>query len=214
MNADPDIPGEARFPWALVAMLAIPVLGTILLLALWPRRPPLPKLYPVPPFSLASQDGSEVTLDALRGKTWVANFMFTTCPGPCLMMTQRMAQLQRQTGAIDGLKLVSFTVDPDRDTPPVLRAYAEKHGAIPGRWTFLTGQRQAIYDLAQKGFRVATVDQGPGAAGPDGQFLHSTKMIVVDPEGFVRGYFDGVDIGVVDKVVAAVRQVGREASAR
>lgn len=214
-------PGQAAggvrrkgLPWDLVAMLVVPVIGTLMLVFLWPKAPPLQKLYPLPGFSLTAQDRSTMTLDTLRGKVWVANFIFTTCPGPCLMMTQRMAQLQRQLGPLDDVRLISFTVDPDRDTPEVLKAYAEKHGAIPGYWFFLTGPRAALYELAQKGFKVATVDQGPDATGPDGQFLHSTKMVIVDRDGFVRGYFDGVDTSAVGKVAAAVRGLRREAPAR
>ncbi|HPA16969.1 MAG TPA: SCO family protein [Verrucomicrobiae bacterium] len=203
-----------RFPWGVMAMLAVPVLGTLVLALLWPRATPLPKMYPLPPFALIGGDRSEVTGEGLRGKIWVADFIFTTCPGPCLMMTQRMAELQRRLGPADDVRLVSFTVEPENDTPEVLRTYGEKYGAVPGRWLFLTGERRAIYDLAEKGFKVATVDQGEGASGPEGRFLHSTKMILVDREGFVRGYFDGVDTAAVGKVLAAIRALRDEATGR
>lgn len=207
--------GGGLLRW-LAMLLPVPLLGvmTFALAGLRLGPGPLPKLYPIPAFSLTERGGAQVTAESLRGKVWVADFFFTTCPGPCLMMTQRMAELQKRLGRADDLRLVSFTVDPERDTPAALREYAARHGADPERWLFLTGDRNAIYELGEKGFRLATVDQGEGGGGPEGRFLHSTKMVLVDAEGFVRGYFDGVDPASVGKVAAAVKAVRREAGRR
>ncbi len=201
-------------PWSVISLIGLPVVGVLALAVLWPKSSPLPKLYGIPAFSLVERSGEGLGPDALRGKIWIADFVFTTCPGPCLMMTQRMAELQRRLGASEDVRLVSFTVDPEHDSPEVLRAYAERHGALAGRWLFLTGARAAIYDLAEKGFKVTTTDMGDGAAGPDGRYLHSTKLVLVDGDGFVRGYFDGVDPAAVEKVMGAIRALRREKGGR
>lgn len=206
--------GGTRFPWSVIGLIGLPVLGVLALALFWPSAPPLPKLFALPAFLLTERAGNAVCGEDLKGKIWVADFIFTTCPGPCLMMTQRMADLQRRLDPADDVRLVSFTVDPETDTPAVLRAYAEKHGAVEGRWLFLTGERLAIYGLAEKGFKVTTSDLGEGATGPEGRFLHSTKMVLVDGDGFVRGYFDGVDPAAVGKVMAAIRALRREAGNR
>lgn len=201
----------AGIPWSVVALIGVPVLGVLAMSWLWPRRPPLPELFPLPDFALIERSGNEVRAQDLKGRIWVADFIFTTCPGPCLMMTQRMADLQRRLGRADDVRLVSFTVDPETDTPEVLGAYAERHGAVEGRWYFLTGNRPAIYDLAEKGFKVTTADLGEGAVGPEGRYLHSTKFVLVDRDGFVRGYFDGVDPAAVGRIIAAIKVLRREA---
>lgn len=212
-GADKNVRPTA-IPWSIISLIGLPVLGVLALALLWPKAPPLPKLFAIPAFSLIERSGDAVGRVDLDGKIWVADFIFTTCPGPCLMMTQRMADLQRRLGSADDVRLVSFTVDPEHDTPEVLRDYAELHGARPGQWLFVTGPRSAIYDLAEKGFKVTTADLGEGATGPEGRYLHSTKMVLVDRDGFVRGYFDGVDATSVAKVVAAVAALRREAGAR
>lgn len=197
-------------PWSIVSLIGLPVAGVLALAVLWPKSPPLPKLYSIPTFSLIERSGEGLGLGALKGKIWVADFIFTTCPGPCLMMTQRMAELQRRLGAADDVRLVTFTVDPEHDSPEVLREYAARHGARADRWLFLTGDRAAIYGLAEKGFKVTTTDLGEGATGPEGRYLHSTKMVLIDRDGVVRGYFDGVDPGSVGKVASAVAALRRE----
>src|SRR6185295_576676 len=102
-----------------------------------------------PVFSLTNQNGQPFGSADLANKIWIADFIFTSCPGPCPIISSRMSELQKPLEKTD-VHLVSFTVDPDKDTPQVLRNYADRLSAKPDRWDFLTGKRSAIYDLSQK----------------------------------------------------------------
>ncbi len=123
----------------------------------------------------------------------MADFVFTTCPGPCPLITAGMARVQKAVEHDPRVQLVTFTVDPQQDTPPVLAAYAAKFGADPNRWWFLTGPEKPLYDLIQNGF-YQVVQDNRGQPPEPGQFLvtHSTKIVLVDAEGNVRGFYDGV----------------------
>ena len=158
----------------------------------------------VPPFSFTSQQGSTVSSIDFSGKVWVANFIFTSCPGPCLKMSAQMKEVQDALAAEPDARFVSFTVNPDVDTPPVMAEYGRKFGAGPS-WLFLTGGKQQLYDLAQKGFLLNAVDTGDGSGRLEDQFIHSTKFAVVDRRGNIRVYFDGADETTPRKLIAAVR---------
>jgi protein SCO1/2 len=118
----------------------------------------LPVYGAVPDFALIDQNGHPVGKSDLDGKVWIASFLFTNCPDECPLLTAEMARLQSDTAHIADLRLVSISVDPDRDTPAVLSQYAERFNANPGRWLFLTGDKRAIYRLAREGFRLGIVD--------------------------------------------------------
>ena len=121
----------------------------------------------VPPFSLIERSGTRVTRDNLMGTVWIVNFIYTHCPDTCPLQTANMSRLQRDFKDVKDLYFVSITVDPDRDTPPVLREYADRYGADPARWLFLTGEKEAIYRLAREGFHLGAGfpnDQGQGPA--------------------------------------------------
>jgi protein SCO1/2 len=118
----------------------------------------LPVYGAVPDFTLIDQNGQPVGKSDLDGKVWIAGFLFTNCPDECPLLTAEMARLQSDTAHIADLRLVSISVDPDRDTPAVLSQYAERFNANPGRWLFLTGDKRAIYRLAREGFRLGIVD--------------------------------------------------------
>ncbi len=120
----------------------------------------------VPPFSLIERSGTPVTRDDLMGTVWIVNFFYTHCPDTCPLQTANMAQLQRDLEDIRDLRLVSITVDPDRDTPPVLKEYADRYGADTARWLFLTGEKKAIYRLAREGFHLGAGIPNDQAQGP------------------------------------------------
>jgi len=159
----------------------------------------------VPQFELTNQDGQPFGSAQLNGKIWIAGFIFTTCPGPCPMISSRMSDLVRPLEKSD-VHLVSFTVDPENDTPEVLRDYAQRLHAPPGRWDFLTGQQAAIYDLTQQGFKLAVAD----GADADGQPVHSTRAVLVDRRGTIRGYYDVLAPDAVTKLLADTSQLLRE----
>ena len=160
----------------------------------------------VPAFTLINQNGKNFGSADLRGKVWIADFVYTTCPGPCPMISNRMSELQDPLKNTD-VHLVSFSVDPDKDTPKVLQGYAEKLGAEEGRWDFLTGPKVTIYNLSRNGFKLATID---ASEAPERQPVHSTRMILVDRHGEIRGYYDAVEADAVTKIVADTTHLLRE----
>ncbi len=169
---------------------------------------PLPEYGATPAFELTERSGRTVSSAELAGKVWVADFIFTTCAGPCPLMSTHMAGLQRATAGMD-VPLVSFTVDPERDTPEVLTEYAGRYKADPERWLFLTGPKQALYDMIQKGFLLAVGDGSlteGGAPGP-GIITHSVKFVLVDQQGRIRGYYSGEEANVVDQILPDIRRL-------
>ncbi|HEV7406181.1 MAG TPA: SCO family protein [Chthoniobacteraceae bacterium] len=148
----------------------------------------LPRLWQIPDFSLTERSGQPVTLSQLQGRVWIADFFYTTCPGPCPMLTSRFSQLQKELSAQPDLRFVSISSDPEKDTPAVLQTYAE-HFQAGDRWLFLTGDKKAIYDLANQGFKLSLVEDKTKAVEP---VIHSTKLILIDRSGTVRGVYDGL----------------------
>lgn len=149
--------------------------------------------YTVTPFALTERTGRPVSNEELKGKVWVASFVFVRCSGPCPSVTATMARLQSELDLANtpDLRLVTFTIDPDRDTPDELRKYADRYRAHLERWLFLTGKEDEIHRLAKDGFKLG-VDRSNLPQPPEGQeFDHSTFLVVVDRDGRVRGFFDG-----------------------
>lgn len=159
----------------------------------------------VPSFQLTNQNGQPFGSAQLAGKIWIADFIYTTCPGPCPMISSRMSELQRPLEKTD-VHLVSFSVDPEKDTPDVLHRYAEKLQVESGRWDFLTGPKSAIYKLSHDGFKLAVSDGSDAQGIP----VHSTRIVLVDRHGQIRGYYDATEADAVTKLVADTNHLLRE----
>jgi protein SCO1/2 len=176
---------------------------------------PLPVYGAVADFTLTNQDGQRVSLSDLKGKVWVADIIFTRCPGPCLKMTRQMSELQAALGPSQA-KLVTLTTDPDFDTPPILKAYAKRFNADFGRWLFLTGSPKQIANLAIDSLKLTAIEKKPEERqSPVDLFVHSTIFVAVDKRGALRGIFETtgeeVDpIQVKGQLLAAVRRLERE----
>ena len=136
----------------------------------------------VPDFRLTNQQGKPLGLSDMAGKIWIADFIFTNCPTICPAMTQEMARLQSEFVA-DPVYFVSFSVDPERDTPNVLSRYATAYGADDRRWHFLTGEKASIYQLAEQGFSLAAGHKGS-------EILHSPRFVLVKPNGNIHDSYD------------------------
>jgi len=134
----------------------------------------------VPSFELFDQLGNTFTKDELLGDVWVVDFVFTTCAGPCPVMTSQFSELQDRFSDQEDFRLLSISVNPEYDTPEVLKRYGDDYGADHSRWTFLTGDREKIRSLAWEGFHVGK-EEDP--------IFHSTYFILVDKEGKIRGYY-------------------------
>jgi protein SCO1/2 len=159
----------------------------------------------VPPFALVNQEAQPFGSAQLAGKIWIADFIFTSCPGPCPIISSRMSELQKPLEKSD-VHLVSFSVDPEKDTPEVLRGYAEKLKAQPKRWDFLTGPHAAIYSLMRDGFKLAVSD----GSDEQGMPVHTTRVVLVDRRGTIRGYYDALAPDAVTKLLADTNHLLRE----
>lgn len=166
---------------------------------------PLPSFSAVPNFDLVNQDAQPFGSRQLAGKIWIADFIFTTCPGPCPIISTRMSELQKPLAQTD-VHLVSFSVDPEKDTPEVLRTYAGKLRKQPFRWDFLTGSRQAINSLSIEGFKLGLSEGEQPESGP----VHSTRFVLVDRRGTIRGYYDALAPDGVTKLLADTNHLLRE----
>lgn len=165
----------------------------------------LAKHWPLPDFSLTERSGQPLRLADLAGKVWVADFFYTTCPGPCPMLSSRLSDVQKALGEEPGARLVSISVDPEKDTPEVLKIYAEKFKASE-RWFFCTGPKDAIYSLARDGFKLPIAD----APAEGGMIAHSTRLILVDQTGHVRGFYEGGTEASVGELVRDIRRLLEE----
>jgi len=156
---------------------------------------PLPRIGKVPGFLFIDQDGHSLGSAELKGKIWVADFICTQCPGPYAMLSSHFAELDRNFSRSDDLRLVSFTLDPDYDTPSVLKRYAQRYEAST-RWRFVTGNKKQIEDLAITGF------QGQAkTSGSEPIHFGTTTFALVDGEGVIRAYYDGSSAEVVQRLL-------------
>ena len=149
-----------------------------------PPQPPPPVLGTAPSFNLTGEDAQVFSSADLDGKLWVVDFFFTTCPGPCPKMSAHMKQLNTRFSKHEDVVLLSITVDPVRDTPDALMRYGKRLEADFNNWHFLTGAAETIHDLSVSGFKIGD---------PEELIRHSTKFVLVDRSGQIRGYFEGTD---------------------
>lgn len=173
----------------------------------------LPVLGEVPEFTLRSSSHAEVDAASLRGAPWVADFIFTSCPGTCPTMSAQMARLQRgleERGLAD-VRSVSISVDPATDSPEVLHEYAKRFGADAERWLFLTGERSELHSLIKNGFKLAVAERSP-EENTDGEGLitHSDRFVLVDGTGNLRGYYHGTDPADVDRLLVDIETLHAE----
>ncbi len=151
-------------------------------------------------FSLTNQEGKVITQADLTGKIYVANFFFATCPTICPKMNENFRKVQQEFKGSNDVRMVSYTVDPEQDSVPALKAYAEKMYADNSFWCFLTGNKDSIYTLARESYLV------PAASGKTAEdFFHSDQLILIDKEKRIRGLYDGMDPYAVDTLIAEMK---------
>jgi protein SCO1 len=217
-------PSARKVPWSIGAGLALLVLTVVLVwlsIALSSPVGQTPRLNVygrIADFALTNQNGTPVSLADLNGRVWVADIIFTRCPGPCLKMSRQLKEIQEALPPESPVRLVSLTTDPDFDTPSVLKKYSERFDADTNRWLFLTGTRAGIRELASgtNGLMLSAVETRPEErVSPDDLFVHSTIFVVVDRQARLRGVFETGGEGVdwrqeKEKILAAARQLERE----
>jgi protein SCO1 len=179
----------------------IPPLVLALVLASCVKPRDLPVFGEVPEFQLTAQTGQPFDSKLLDGHVWVADFIYTTCTGPCPMMTTHMRQIQDSTVETPDVLLVSFTVDPAHDTPPVLTEYARHYRHDPVRWHFLTGEAESLNRLGVDAFKLNSVD---------GSLTHSTRFVLVDPRRRIRGFYATGEDAFMPQLMHDIRQLEKE----
>jgi protein SCO1/2 len=208
-----SVPQSLIWGTLVLVLLGVAGFGSWTLLAPYFRREglyQLPVYGTVPPFSLIERSGQPLAAEDLVGKIWVANFIFTHCPGMCPALTARMAGLQKTLRDTPVL-LVSFSVDPERDTPEALTRYAERYRADTKQWLFLTGKREDLYQLILEGFRVSVAHLPPDDPRLVNEpIVHSDRFVLVDPRLQIRGYYRGTETESVAHLLRDVKALQRE----
>ena len=185
----------------LLLALSLPLLIGITIISYWyyltriEKKPSLPDLGTIPDFSFTADDKRSFSRHDLLETITIADFIFTQCAGACPIMSTKMSELQKEFMFEPRLQLVSFTVDPETDTPEVLSEYAGKYGAVKGKWRFLTGKKNDIDKLVQEGFHLGVSNEDENA------IEHSQKFVLLDKQARIRGYYDSEDEMSMKKLV-------------
>lgn len=163
-------------------------------------------LYPtIPSFTFLNQDSVKTTSESMKGKIWVADFFFSTCPTICPTMTTQMKRLQAMTADLqDEIQFISFSINPKYDQPSILRRYIKHHGITAKNWQFLTGDEAETHALGVENFLVHVNASDDEA---DGGYAHSPAFTLVDKEGIVRGVYIGTDTKQVDQLEKDLRKL-------
>jgi protein SCO1/2 len=154
----------------------------------------------IPDFKLINQDSNWVTPETFKGKVYVADFFFTSCPTICPTMKKEMLRVYESYKENDEVGIISHTIDPEYDTVALLKDFAERLEVKAPKWNFVTGEKEAIYELGQKGYMVTAMED----ENADGGFLHSGAFILVDKDRKIRGVYDGTKSEEVDKLIADI----------
>ena len=169
-------------PWHY--LIAFVMIISLIFLFQMKKEPVLPIIGEIPSFHLVDQNDDMFTLQNMEGKVWLADFIFTTCAGPCPIMTERMKTIQKNFKDYEDMRFISFTVNPDYDTPEILSDYAERTRIDTSTWSFVTGNYEDIQSLVGEGFKMGDVEE---------IVFHSTQFALVDDKGIVRGYYSGIE---------------------
>jgi protein SCO1 len=202
------------FVWGFLALVIIAIVGAFTWKKIEARElsgKPLLVYGQVGDFSLTNQNNEIIPLEKLDGQIWIADVIFTRCPLQCIRMTKRMRQLQEALPQEAPVKLISITADPQFDTPEVFKNYATQYGADQTHWSFLTGPKAEITRLVVESLKLVIYEKKPEERElPADLFLHSTKFVLVDQQGQVRGWFDGEHDETKGEIVRAVKTLLRE----
>ncbi len=156
------------------------------------------KHYTIPSFSFENHDGQQVTNETLKGKIYIADFFFTSCPGICPIMQNQMVRVQKEYIDNPNIVFLSHSLDPENDTKEVLKNYADRLEADTKSWYFVRGSEEETYKMAgQGGYFISAKEDENAPGGID----HSGRFILVDKAGHIRGYYDGTNEGEVDKLI-------------
>ena len=164
---------------------------------------PLPVLGDIPPFELLDNFGQSFTEENISGEIWVADLIFTTCAGPCPIMSTEMRSLHKYYLGNKNIHMVTITVNPDYDSPEVLTEYGERYDADFDKWHFLTGKYENIQSLIANGFKMGDIEE---------IVFHSTRFALIDPNMNIRGYYMGTESNDVKKLMGDIKKLIKEFS--
>ena len=150
----------------------------------------LDTFHKIPDFNLLNQDGHSISASSFEDKIFIVDFFFTICPGICPKMTENMAKLQSEFKNDDEVLFLSHSVTPERDSVPILKAYAEEHGVISGKWHLVTGKQDEIYTLGRKSYFV---EESLGEEKEIDEFLHTENFVLIDQNRHIRGIYNGLN---------------------
>jgi protein SCO1/2 len=162
----------------------------------------------IAPFSFVNQDSAEVTRETFRGKIYVADFFFTSCRTICPLMKTQMLRVYEATAAMPDVLILSHTIDPLHDDVAKLHDFADRLGATSDRWHFVTGQKDSIYQIAQTSYFATAMED---KTEPDG-FIHSGAFLLIDPQGRIRGKYDGTTEQDVNRLIGDIKRLRIEVS--
>ena len=196
-------------------LLSLTVAGLIAVACLGcqPSQPPMDVFGATPPFTLTDQTGAAFDSPSLAGRVTLMDFVYTHCTDACPLLSATFQEAQRKLAADNLLgsrvMLVTLSVDPQHDTPPVLAEYGQQFKADPNGWKLLTGDWDQVYDVVT-GFKLATRPPRPAADAPapgGTELTHTTRVVLIDPQLQVRAYLDGAEASADDLIAAARRLV-------
>lgn len=160
----------------------------------------------IPDFEFVNQEGIKYALSDIEGKIAVVDFFFSYCPSICPKMTRNIQDVAEKYANEEDLQFISFSVDPERDTPARLAEFAEMYHADSEQWNFLTGDKRELYHLARKGFFLSATD---GDGGPN-DFIHSENIVLIDRQGQIRGYYNGTDELAIRDLIRDITKLKKE----
>jgi protein SCO1/2 len=161
-------------------------------------------------FDLIDQDGVAFSSSSVSKKIWVVEYFFASCKGICPIMNEQMKRIQSAYLRDTNVVILSFTVDPENDTPKVLKAYANAHDAAAGKWFFLTGDKESIYKLARKSFFLLKPAEAKNQGDVGSDFIHTNNFVLIDENKQIRGYYDGTNRNEVDELIEDITILQKE----
>jgi protein SCO1/2 len=198
--------GMMLFAWGLLALAVAAFVFALYTRHTATKEPPLPIMGTVDmPFEFKNQWGETITRETFNGKVWVAYFFFTTCPSICPTMNRNAIDVQREFAKKPQVLMAGFTVDPENDTVAQLKKWADKHGAQRGKWHFLTGDRETLYKLSREVFKL-----GVQPGDETHSIVHSDRLVLIDRQGRIRGYYSGMDKNAVQQLLQDIYRVLEE----
>ena len=161
----------------------------------------------IQPFRFTNQNGEFITNRDLDNSVYVVEYFFTTCSTICPKMNTQMQWLQKKFKGVKNFKILSFTVQPEKDSVPVLKQYAEEYGAVAGQWHFLTGDKKKLYNLARKSYFLLKPAEAQNLGDATSDFIHTNNFVLIDKDQRIRGYYDGTSSKEVDKLARDIRKL-------